>query len=102
MRISVWSSDVCSSDLSDVNAARAALQAVGLEGFEDRTLGSLSVGQAQRALFARVLVQDAKVILLDEPFNALDARPVTDLLALLRSEERRVGKECVSTCRSRW
>ncbi len=66
-----------------VAAARAALQAVGLEGFEDRTLGSLSVGQAQRALFARVLVQDAKVILLDEPFNALDARTVTDLLALL-------------------
>lgn len=67
-----------------IAAAREALEAVGLSGFEERPLGSLSVGQAQRALFARVLVQDARVILLDEPFNALDARTVTDLLALLR------------------
>jgi zinc/manganese transport system ATP-binding protein len=67
-----------------IAAARTALQAVGLEGFEDRSLGSLSIGQAQRALFARVLVQDAKVILLDEPFNALDARTVADLLALMQ------------------
>lgn len=67
-----------------IAAAREALSAVGLEGFEDRLLGSLSIGQAQRALFARVLVQDAKVILLDEPFNALDARTVSDLLALLQ------------------
>jgi len=67
-----------------IRAAREALEAVGLSGFEDRPLGSLSVGQAQRALFARVLVQDAPVILLDEPFNALDARTVSDLLALLR------------------
>lgn len=66
-----------------ITAAREALEAVGLAGFEDRPLGSLSVGQAQRALFARVLVQDARVILLDEPFNALDARTVADLLALL-------------------
>ncbi len=51
-----------------------ALAAVGLEGFERRPVGSLSVGQFQRVLFARLLVQDAPVILLDEPFNALDAR----------------------------
>jgi zinc/manganese transport system ATP-binding protein len=67
-----------------IDEARAALSAVGLEGFEERPLGTLSIGQAQRALFARVLVQDARVILLDEPFNALDARTVADLLALLR------------------
>lgn len=67
-----------------IEAARAALSAVGLEGFEQRPLGTLSIGQAQRALFARVLVQDARVILLDEPFNALDARTIADLLALLR------------------
>jgi zinc/manganese transport system ATP-binding protein len=67
----------------DIAAARDALQAVGLSGFEKRPLGTLSTGQAQRALFARVLVQDARVILLDEPFNALDARTVADLLALL-------------------
>ncbi|HEX6957251.1 MAG TPA: ABC transporter ATP-binding protein [Ferrovibrio sp.] len=67
-----------------IAAARTALQAVGLEGFEDRPIASLSVGQLQRAMFARVLVQDAKVILLDEPFNALDARTIADLLGLLQ------------------
>jgi zinc/manganese transport system ATP-binding protein len=61
-----------------------ALAAVGLEGFEKRTLDTLSGGQLQRALFARVLVQDAEIILLDEPFNAIDARTVTDLIALIK------------------
>lgn len=61
-----------------------ALAAVGLEGFERRPVGSLSVGQFQRVLFARLLVQDAPIILLDEPFNALDARTTHDLLALVR------------------
>jgi zinc/manganese transport system ATP-binding protein len=56
---------------------------VGLAGFEQRWLGELSVGQVQRVLFARVLLQDAGLILLDEPFNAIDARTTADLLALL-------------------
>lgn len=60
-----------------------ALAAVGLSGFGQRWLGELSAGQAQRGLFARVLVQDAGLILLDEPFNAIDARTTADLLALL-------------------
>lgn len=60
-----------------------ALAAVGLGGFGRRWLGELSAGQAQRVLFARVLVQDAGLILLDEPFNAIDARTTADLLALL-------------------
>ncbi|HWL80268.1 MAG TPA: ABC transporter ATP-binding protein [Roseomonas sp.] len=64
-------------------AAREALAAVGLEGFERRPVGSLSTGQFQRVLFARLLVQDAPVILLDEPFNAVDARTAADLLALV-------------------
>lgn len=64
--------------------ARAALAAVGLEGFERRPVGGLSAGQFQRLLFARLLVQDADVILLDEPFNAVDARTAADLLALVR------------------
>ncbi|MDD3444645.1 MAG: zinc ABC transporter ATP-binding protein AztA [Zavarzinia sp.] len=60
-----------------------ALSAVGLEGFENRAIGSLSVGQFQRVLFARLLLQDASVILLDEPFNAIDAKTTADLLALV-------------------
>jgi zinc/manganese transport system ATP-binding protein len=65
-----------------------ALAAVGLSGFGQRWLGELSAGQAQRVLFARVLVQDAGLILLDEPFNAIDARTTADLLALLQRWQR--------------
>ena len=61
-----------------------ALAAVGLNGFENRTIGTLSGGQMQRMLFARVLLQDARVIVLDEPFNAIDAKTSADLLALVR------------------
>jgi zinc/manganese transport system ATP-binding protein len=65
-----------------------ALAAVGLHGFGQRWLGELSAGQTQRVLFARVLVQDAGLILLDEPFNAIDARTTADLLALLHRWKR--------------
>lgn len=62
----------------------AALHAVGLEGFERRSIGSLSSGQLQRVLFARMLVQDAELILLDEPFNAVDTKTTAALLGLVR------------------
>lgn len=68
----------------DRAAVEHALAAVGLGGFGQRWLGELSAGQAQRVLFARVLMQDASLILLDEPFNAIDARTTADLLALLQ------------------
>ncbi|WP_407178393.1 metal ABC transporter ATP-binding protein [Bradyrhizobium sp. STM 3562] len=61
-----------------------ALAAVGLNGFENRTIGTLSGGQMQRMLFARVLLQDSALIVLDEPFNAVDARTSADLLALCK------------------
>ncbi|HEY0331783.1 MAG TPA: ABC transporter ATP-binding protein [Rhodopseudomonas sp.] len=61
-----------------------ALAAVGLSGFENRTIGTLSGGQMQRILFARVLLQDASVIVLDEPFNAIDAKTAADLVGLVR------------------
>jgi zinc/manganese transport system ATP-binding protein len=60
-----------------------ALETVGLAGFERRPIGSLSGGQTQRLLFARLLLQDARLILLDEPFSAIDDRAVDDLLALI-------------------
>lgn len=68
----------------DRQAVTVALSAVGLEGFGKRPIDTLSGGQLQRALFARVLVQDADLILLDEPFNAIDARTVTELIALIK------------------
>ena len=61
-----------------------ALAAVGLTGFEDRPIGTLSGGQFQRALFARLILQDARLILLDEPFTGIDERTTADLVALIR------------------
>lgn len=63
--------------------ADAALQTVGLDGFGHRPLATLSSGQLQRVLFARMLVQDADLILLDEPFNAIDRSTTSALLALI-------------------
>jgi zinc/manganese transport system ATP-binding protein len=68
----------------DREAVARALSAVGMEGFEKRPIDTLSGGQLQRALFARVLVQDADLILLDEPFNAIDTRTVSDLIDLIK------------------
>lgn len=61
-----------------------ALANVGLKGFEDYPIGSLSAGQFQRVLFARLLVQDASVILLDEPFAAVDERTTADLMEVIK------------------
>jgi zinc/manganese transport system ATP-binding protein len=61
-----------------------AIATVGLEGFESRAIGTLSVGQMQRALFARLLLHDARLILLDEPFASLDSGTTADLVELIR------------------
>src|SRR3954453_15369839 len=61
-----------------------AIAAVGLTGFEDRSIATLSGGQMQRMLFARLLLQDARVIVLDEPFNAVDAKTSADLFDLVQ------------------
>jgi len=65
-----------------------AIAAVGLEGFERRSIGSLSGGQMQRVLFARLLLQDADVILLDEPLTAIDSKTAADLIDLVRRWHR--------------
>ncbi|WP_421361951.1 metal ABC transporter ATP-binding protein [Agrobacterium rosae] len=67
----------------DEKRAEEALATVGLSGFENRSIGALSAGQFQRVLFARLLMQDASVILLDEPFTAIDARTTLDLLDIV-------------------
>jgi zinc/manganese transport system ATP-binding protein len=67
----------------DRAALEGALNAVGLEGFARRAIDTLSGGQMQRALFARVLLQDAPLVLLDEPFAAIDEKTVIDLMGLI-------------------
>src|SRR3546814_4774932 len=87
MRISDWSSDVCSSDLTVIICVPTPLS---VEGGPD--LGSV---KAAVATVARQLKPGMLVILESTTYPG-----TTD--EVVRSEERRVGKECVSTCRSRW
>jgi zinc/manganese transport system ATP-binding protein len=63
---------------------RDALAEVGLDGFDRRTLDTLSGGQFQRVLFARLMLRDAQLILLDEPFAAVDEPTADHLLELVR------------------
>ncbi|RWM21621.1 zinc ABC transporter ATP-binding protein AztA [Mesorhizobium sp.] len=77
----------------DRESVSKALMAVGLGEFETRPIDTLSGGQLQRTLFARVLLQDADLILLDEPFNAVDAKTMGDLIQLIKrwhGEERTI------------
>src|SRR3546814_3500774 len=87
MRISDWSSDVCSSDLWDKR---------------DAQIRTLSGGMKRRVLIAKALAHDPELLFLDEPTAGVDVELRRDMWRQIRSEERRVGKECVSTCRSRW
>lgn len=83
-----------------------ALAAVGLNGFEQRQIGTLSGGQLQRLLFARLSLQNARLLLLDEPFNGIDQATQTVLLGLLQqwhSQGRSIvavlhDLDMVSTC----
>ncbi len=64
-------------------AAREALETVGLADRADASYGELSGGQRQRVLVARALVQDTRVLLLDEPFRGIDEPNAARLASLL-------------------
>jgi zinc/manganese transport system ATP-binding protein len=64
-------------------ATQAALDRVGLADLEARPIEALSAGQFQRVLFARTIVQDARLILLDEPFTAVDAATTQLLMSVI-------------------
>lgn len=70
---------------TQLHQCEVAIAAVGLQGFETRMINSLSGGQMQRVLFGRVLLQDRPIILLDEPFNAIDAKTIADLTQVIQS-----------------
>ena len=61
-----------------------ALETVGLSGFALQPIGALSGGQFQRVLFARLMVQEASLLLLDEPLTGVDAATQKDLVALIQ------------------
>src|SRR3546814_14433616 len=105
MRISYWSSDVCSSDLFALGEeADAVLAAAGNTSSLERGVidGRLRVELLRvDQLLDHAQIDDREVLAEDVVEAALRDAHVERHLAA-RSEERRVGKECVSTCRSRW
>ncbi|MDR1568841.1 MAG: metal ABC transporter ATP-binding protein [Streptococcaceae bacterium] len=66
-------------------AARAALAQVKLDKLETRQIGSLSGGQLQRVFVARAIVQDADVVILDEPFVGIDMKSEAEIIKILKS-----------------
>lgn len=69
---------------ADHDRVQQALQEVGLGDFGRRVIATLSGGQLQRALFARLMLHEADVLLLDEPFSAIDRHTTEALMALLQ------------------
>lgn len=65
-----------------------ALQRVGLSIYKNSSLGTLSGGQFQRLLFARLILQNADLLLLDEPFSAIDEQTILSLLRLIKIWEK--------------
>ncbi|HMT02371.1 MAG TPA: ABC transporter ATP-binding protein [Burkholderiales bacterium] len=60
------------------------LEQVGLSGFNKRFIHELSKGQLQRVYFARIIMQQASIIILDEPFNAIDSKTITDIQQIIK------------------
>src|SRR3546814_20494513 len=103
MRISDWSSDVCCSDLQLIDATTGThIWAERFEGTLDNIFDlqdqmAASVVGAIAPQLERAEIERAQ----RKQTESLDAYDYY-LRAVARSDERRVGKECVSTCRSRW
>ena len=76
---------------ADRSRIAAALAQVGLEGFEKRLPATLSGGERQRAAFARALVRKRPILLLDEPFAALDPSLRNGMAELLTAMQRETG-----------
>lgn len=73
------------SDPHEQRLLEAAIERVGLEEQRHTVIGKLSGGQFQRALVARLILQDSPVLLLDEPFSAVDTQTTIELMDLLRA-----------------
>ena len=82
------------SKLDDAKIDECLLQ-VGLAGFRKRYINELSRGQLQRVLVARIIMQESKVIILDEPFNAMDSQTTDDLLQLIKNWQQ-AGKTVIA------
>jgi iron complex transport system ATP-binding protein len=80
----------------DVESVRLALEKLGLNEFARRPLGTLSGGEAQRAVLARALAQEAPVLLLDEPTASLDIGHALEVLEVVDDLRKREGLTVVT------
>jgi ABC-type Mn2+/Zn2+ transport system ATPase subunit len=78
----------------DWRMADQAIERMGLFNLRERQIGDLSGGQQQRALLARALAQDADLLLLDEPLNAVDAA-TREIMSGTLDELQRAGKTAI-------
>ncbi len=69
----------------DKDLIHQAISQVGLEGMENRLIKTLSGGQFQRMLFARIILEDSSLIILDEPFTAIDVHTSEALIKLIKA-----------------
>src|SRR3546814_18009674 len=104
MRISDWSSDVCSSDLESGRSTVQGLQphpwAVNVEGKSKFFINNQeALAYIKECLAQGITNIDIGLMQLNWKYHNQEFPQIE---AMLRSEERRVGKECVSTYRSRW
>lgn len=83
--LGLWEETTGKGSITEIHRqkALAALMAVDMQGFEERKLSTLSAGQFQRILFARVILQDAWLILLDEPFTSIDMATTEKLMSII-------------------
>jgi len=80
----------------DLEKAVNALQAVGLEGFSERSVTGLSGGEARRLAFATLLVQEPDILLLDEPTNHLDLRHQVQIMTMIRGQTEEFGRSALA------
>src|SRR3546814_15638998 len=113
MRISDWSSDVCSSDLMsakfgyELPVMKEAMDAMRAAGDEPVGRELFAAARAARdrvdaASFTFTLTQGVLTTAFVDPTGERFGGAAPEMASETRSEERRVGKECFSTCRSRW
>lgn len=79
---------------TEKQASREALKQVFLSEFSKRQIGNLSGGQLQRVFVARAIVQQAEIIILDEPFVGIDLQSETAIMSILK-QWRDAGKTII-------
>lgn len=104
--LSVWDNILLSFHLNghtpDINAAQQLLAAVGLENYRDTKPKALSGGMRQRVALARTLIQKRELVLMDEPFSALDAMTRMEMQTLSARLMRQAQKTMVMVTHDPW